>query len=147
LKYSGCSDAFHEIFFSIPVQAVTALSSLRSMNPLLQPIPLHVQRLRQRGYNQSAVIAEYVSYITQYPGISALERHKYTLPQAKAQSRLHRHYNIRNAFSVPAPETVASKTIVLVDDVITSGNTATEAARILKQSGADQVFVWTLARQ
>lgn len=147
LKYGGCTDAFHEIFFSIPLNAVLALSALRSQSPLIQPVPLHLHRLRQRGYNQSAFIARFVSYITQYPIVSVLERKKYTLPQARAHSRLHRHYNIRDAFSVSNPEIIDGKTIVLVDDVITSGNTATEAARMLKKEGASKVYIWVLARQ
>ncbi len=147
LKYGGCVDAFHEIFFSIPLQAALTLSTLRARSPLLQPVPLHLQRQKQRGYNQSSLIARFVSYITQYPLVAALERKKYTLPQARAQSRLHRHYNIRNAFSVLNADAVSGKTIILVDDVITSGNTATEAARTLKNAGASEVFVWTLARQ
>lgn len=147
LKYGGCTDAFQEIFFSIPLQAVLTLSTLRTRSPFLQPVPLHLQRQKQRGYNQSLLIAQFVSYTTQYPLVAALDRNKYTLPQARAQSRLHRHYNIRNAFSVSSPDAVSGKTIVLVDDVITSGNTATEAARTLKKAGAREVFIWTLARQ
>lgn len=147
LKYGGCRDAFHEIFFSIPLQAVQALSALKSAEPLLLPVPLHSQRQRERGYNQSSIIAEYLSHITHYPLSTALDRNKHTLPQARTVSRLHRHYNIQNAFIVSAPEEVANKTILLVDDVITSGNTAIEAARTLKQAGATQVFIWTLARQ
>jgi competence protein ComFC len=111
----------------------------------LIPVPLHKSRQRERGFNQSKILAEEISKIT---GLSvlkdALKRKKNTKDQTYL-SREQREENVRGAFVVTSSEMINSKSIILVDDVITTGATLSECARILKQSGVQQILATTIA--
>ena len=110
----------------------------------LVPMPLHPRRLRQRGYNQALEIARHVSRITQIPVIKNVCRRKRdTLPQTQCQGK-QRRQNVKTAFT--ANGTVTGLRLAIVDDVVTTGSTANELAKVLKQAGADHVEVWCIAR-
>ncbi|MEW6521841.1 MAG: ComF family protein [Thermodesulfobacteriota bacterium] len=110
------------------------------------PVPLHSRRLRQRGFNQSLLLA-----LAFYPAEkkmirkTALKRRRDTIPQTGLDGASRRR-NLRDAFQVPSPREVCGKNIVLVDDVFTTGTTVNECARTLRQAGAARVDVLTLAR-
>lgn len=111
---------------------------------LLIPIPLHVDRLRQRGYNQAAEIAKAVSRDLRIPlNLTACSRIKSTIPQFDLPAS-ERGNNIKNAFA--ASKQIQTKHIALIDDVMTTGSTVWEVANILLESGASQVDVWVCAR-
>jgi len=110
------------------------------------PVPLHSNRLRQRGFNQSLLLAM-AFYPEEKRKIrkTALQRRRDTVPQTGLDG-LSRRKNMRDAFVVKSREDVCGKKIVLVDDVFTTGTTVNECARALKQAGAARVDVLTLAR-
>ena len=103
------------------------------------PVPLHPKRMRERGYNQSRIIAEELG---QRYGIAVrdnlLKRIRNTLMQSMT-AREERVQNVKDAFR--ASKRCSGMTIILVDDVITSGSTSEECARALKAAGADKVYV------
>jgi ComF family protein len=113
---------------------------------LIVPVPLHIKRLRERGFNQTYLL---VRRWAKQDGIPldglALCRDRYTAPQTLL-SRAARKKNIRGAFSVRRPERVRGRKILLVDDVYTTGATVNECARVLTRAGAASVDVLTLAR-
>jgi ComF family protein len=117
---------------------------------LVVPVPLHRRKLRQRGFNQSELIAKAALKI----GTGAvrfqlsaglLERRRETKSQI-GLSRHQRRENIRGAFAVAKPHEVAGRDILIVDDVFTTGTTVSECARILRRAGAPKVYVATVAR-
>lgn len=125
-----------------------------SMPDVILPVPLHPSRLRKRGFNQAALIisqwsalfrqASYLCPEIAYDG-KVLRRIKKT-PAQTGLDRKHRRLNIRKAFALNPKSRIEGKTILLVDDVCTTGATVNECAGILKNGGADRVNVLTLAR-
>ena len=112
---------------------------------VVMPVPLHMQRLRQRGFNQSLFLARAVGRQWDIPvETEGLRRVRWTNPQTMLPVK-ERVRNVKGAFSYCGPG-VQNKTVLLIDDVYTSGSTVEECANILKQSGARQVDVLTLAR-
>jgi ComF family protein len=114
------------------------------------PVPLHGRRLRSRGFNQSELLVR--GWKEDPAGAPAppilagvLRRVRATVPQA-GLGRRDRESNIHGAFAVRRPEAVADRHLLLVDDVVTTGATAAEAARVLLKSGAGRVDVLALAR-
>ncbi len=113
---------------------------------LILSVPLHPQRLRQRGFNQSLLLARRISRRHSIPlDFTALQRTRDTQPQTQL-SGSERRKNIRGAFEVRRPEVIAEKHILLIDDVLTTGATVQECSRVLLKAGAKQVDVLTLAR-
>ena len=110
------------------------------------PVPLHRQKQRDRGYNQAALLASALAPRLARPCVGdVLVRTRYT----PTQTRLHaeqRRRNVRHAFAVRGPEWVRGRTVLLVDDVMTTGATLSEAAATLKRAGAWRVWAATVAR-
>jgi ComF family protein len=112
---------------------------------LIIPVPLHIKRLRQRGFNQSLILAQALSKKWQIPvNFSLLKRHKFTETQT-GMDKTERKQNIKGAFEVRDKENIG-KNIIIVDDVYTTGATVNECAKILIKAGAQKVTVLTLAR-
>lgn len=109
------------------------------------PVPLHANRLRQRGYNQSALLAKGISnYLNAAFSPESLVKVRDTLPQVGL--RYHeRIRNMKGAFTIREKKPVTGKNIILVDDVVTTGSTIRECARILKQAGAGRIYAISLA--
>lgn len=116
------------------------------VHSFLCPIPLHPTRKRWRGFNQSVLISQYASRRLNLPIKEVLVRVKNTKPQSFFKNKIKRRNNMRQAFRLINQSVVARKTIVLVDDVVTTGSTVYEAARVLKRHGAQKVFVFALSR-
>ena len=113
---------------------------------LTMPVPLHPKRLRERGFNQSLLLARQIAAASnQELDFFSLIRPKYTTPQTTL-SKKERQKNVQNAFRLKTPDAVRKKNILLVDDVATTGNTLNECARVLKSGGAEAVFCVTLAK-
>ena len=113
---------------------------------ILVPVPLHRTRLWQRGFNQSALVARELARrlnLRTHPLV--LRRHKRT-PPLKGMSPLQRRKIVAGAFKVTDKAAVAGRTIILIDDVLTTGSTAEACARALKRSGAARVELITWAR-
>lgn len=110
-------------------------------------VPLHPRRLRERGYNQSGLLARELGKHTGLPVIEdCLIRVKQAQPQVKAADAEERRRNVADAF-VCRDERVKGKRIVLIDDVCTSGATLESCAAALKDKGATSVWGLTLARE
>jgi ComF family protein len=113
---------------------------------LIVPVPLHVKRLRRRGFNQALLLAKALSRKTGIPyGMRVLRKKKATPPQVNL-SRREREREIRGAFFVKDPSKVKGKTVLLVDDVMTTGATVNECSKVLRVEGASSVHVLTLGR-
>ncbi len=114
---------------------------------LLLPVPLHATRQQERTYNQAEVIARALSQVTGLPTvISALTRAKETEPHRAGMDAKARLQSLRGAFAVHAPRLLLDRTVLLVDDVMTTGSTAHEIAQTLRANGVRTVSVLTLAR-
>ncbi|MBI2985493.1 MAG: ComF family protein [Deltaproteobacteria bacterium] len=113
---------------------------------LVIPVPLHPKRLRWRGFNQAVILAREVGRLWKLPvDPFILVRSRETPPQTQLAEE-ERRKNMRGAFSLNPAKPVDAKTILLVDDVYTSGATVNECSRTLLRAGAKEVYVLTLAR-
>jgi ComF family protein len=113
---------------------------------LLVPVPLHWTRLFARRFNQSALLAQAIR-ATGGPPVAAdwLLRRRRT-PSQGTMGPLARTRNVRGAFTLRSGRSVKGKRVVLIDDVLTTGATAEECARVLHRAGAAYVGVLVLAR-
>ena len=130
-------------------QALSRTDFADDQRALVIPVPLHPSKRRQRGFNQSELIAR--SGLKELP-VSRFELHIGNLRRTRAttsQTGLTSHQrreNVRGAFIVTAPPRVKDRTVVIVDDVYTTGTTLNECARVLRAAGARQIAVATVAR-
>lgn len=109
------------------------------------PVPLHPARQREREFNQAEVLASLVGARIGVPVANCLIRIRYTTTQTRFD-RVERMENLRNAFETRKNSDVRDKHLVLVDDVLTTGATVDECARILRKAGAASIRVITVAR-
>jgi len=113
---------------------------------LIIPVPLYVKRKKKRGYNQAQLLAEYMSEKTKIPLLlDNLIRTKDTPTQVKLTYK-QRVANLRGAFSVLDKSQMKSRTVLLIDDVLTTTATANECSEMLLKAGAKEVFVLAVAR-
>ncbi len=110
------------------------------------PVPLHWWRRFRRGYNQSASLARGIAKYLQIPCFPSWLRRSRNTPVQTARSAAGRRENVRGAFRARAAARLKGRTVLLVDDVMTTGATAHEAARALRAAGAARVVVAALAR-
>jgi len=117
-------------------------------NPLLVPIPMHKNNLKERGYNQSELIAKEICKIDEgknfeiEPG--ALIKIKETPHQSELKNKSERLKNLKGCFSANS-NLVKNRNIILIDDVITTGTTMSEASKTLREAGAKKVIGFSLA--
>ncbi len=112
----------------------------------VSPVPLHFNKMKERGFDQAFLIARQVAKILKLPLEGGLLRRVRATPAQATMTLTERALNIKGAFEVNRPEWVSGKNILLVDDVFTTGATVNEAARTLKKNGAGKVHVFTLGR-
>jgi ComF family protein len=114
---------------------------------VLVPVPLHRQRLRERGYNQSRLLALELAKLSGLPLVEdCLVRKNYGTPQARTNNVEERRANVAGAFSC-RDHRLKDKQVLLIDDVATSGATLDASARALKESGASSVWGLVLAKE
>lgn len=110
---------------------------------LLIPVPLHLSRLRVRGYNQSLLLAKQIGKAL---GIAveskAIIKSRKTAPQAELSMKL-RANNLKGSFALK--KAIRARSVAIIDDVVTTGSTTSEIAKILKRNGVDYVQVWGIA--
>ena len=112
---------------------------------MIVPVPLHPARQRERGFNQANLLAELLTAQISIPSKPVLKRVRYTTTQT-ALDRAERMENLHNAFRLRRNANVRGLRVLLIDDVLTTGSTLSECARILKRSGAISVHAATAAR-
>ena len=127
------------------------MSEYLENNPLsgevLVPVPLHNKRLRERGYNQSALLAKELGALMNIPvDETSLVREKFVIPQARTTSVEERRANVVGVFACRG-DGVHGKRVLLIDDVATSGATMNACASVLKTAGAVAVCGLALARE
>ena len=114
---------------------------------VLVPVPLHHKRLRERGYNQSGLLAKELGKLTNLPVVDdCLIRQRYAPPQARTSTVDERRSNVANAF-LCRDRRLEGKQVLLIDDVSTSGSTLDACAQALKEAGATTVWGLVLARE
>lgn len=152
LKYEnvrGIAEPLGEILYEHIISDLEEkLIVSRNEKLLLVPIPLHHSRFRERGYNQSELIADTLiandtNNLFVLSPQSLIRDHK-TPPQAKKESRTERLKNLRGAF-LPNSKQVYRKNVILIDDVSTTGATLREARKALLRAGARSVIAYTIA--
>ena len=153
-KFEGpLREAIHALKYRGVRASAEALSGLMGeyldRNPVsvdaIVPVPLHSRRLRSRGYNQSSLLARGVGNHLDLPvSETLLLRTKDARPQIEAQTRVERRNNVSGGFR--CREDASGLTILLIDDVATTGSTLSECAFALKAAGASRVYALTLAR-
>jgi competence protein ComFC len=112
---------------------------------VIVPVPLHPARQRERGFNQASLLAEILSAQTSIRCRPLLKRIRYTTTQT-ALDRSERMENLHNAFRLRKNADVRGLRVLLIDDVLTTGSTLSECARVLKGAGAISVHAATAAR-
>jgi ComF family protein len=111
---------------------------------IIIPVPLHSQRMRERGYNQALEIARTLSQELAIPvDTRVCVRMRATQPQVGLEREERRH-NVRGAFGIIGP--VTARHVAILDDVITTGGTTGEVARVLRLAGAARIDLWAVAR-
>lgn len=118
-----------------------------SLYDIIIPVPIHKNRLKQRGYNQSELIAkEFVSEfnIIKLMGKNLIKtKNNATQSQLKKEERLS---NVKGVYKLVNPEILYGKKVVLLDDIYTTGNTANECAKVLKSAGVKEIGILTIAK-
>jgi ComF family protein len=148
LKYDNVRPAAN-VLGRMLAEVIDALAgSFGDTQPVVVPVPLHASKFRQRGFNQSELVARIALKLNPRGLVlhsNALERCRATTSQI-GLTRQQRQRNIRGAFIVAHPAEIRGRDVLLVDDVLTTGTTASECARVLRRGGANRVFVATVAR-
>ena len=119
--------------------------TIESWKPdMIIPIPLHRRKQRKRGYNQAEIIARELGKLLKISvNDNILRRVRYTEPQKKMTQKLRKH-NLKNAFKAEG-DLRKIKSVLLIDDIYTTGNTIDEAAKILMDAGVEKVFFLTVS--
>ena len=146
LKY----DQVHPAASVLGHMLASAIAKLElSGDVLVVPVPLHASKRRQRGFNQAELIAHSALKVVGHQRFqlvtNVLERVRPTAAQI-GLTRNQRQENIRGAFKVAHLSKVSGRELLLVDDVMTTGTTAAECARVLRRARAEKVWVATVAR-
>jgi len=127
-------------------QAFLSAAPLHSADIII-PVPLHPSRQKERGYNQAIIIASEIKKASRLPiDIWNLQRLKPTDRHRAGLDSQDRSKDMKKAFKIDNPSGVANKTVLLVDDVFTTGATLSECALVVKAAGAVDVKVFTIAR-
>lgn len=125
--------------------AMKLLREDRADADILTYIPISPQRLRKRGFDQVALLAEKVGQELELQPIATLKKVRHNQPQSGIVGQAQRRANVLGAYQVIDPAAVAGKRILLLDDIVTTGSTAAECARVLLTAGAKEVHFAVIA--
>lgn len=157
LKYRGkrrLANVFAEIIYENILEELSDLSVMENFtNPILIPIPLSPKRYRERGFNQAELICRELIKIDILRNNLHLElanniliKPKETVHQAHLKDRKTRLKNIIGSFTIrEGSNLIRNRNIILIDDIITTGATLSEAKKVLKRAGARKVIAFTIA--
>lgn len=155
-SYEGClKESIHRLKYQgrrdlVPVLAELMVEVARQHPGFLEsqavlPVPISPVRLRQRGFNQAELLARHVAKQMELPVLSGTIIKPVDTPPQTGLSGQQRRQNLKDSFKVVSPGDITGKTILLVDDVITTGSTVSTIAEILLRAGAGNIFVITIA--
>jgi len=122
--------------------AISIIDATKEKYDIITCVPLHSSKERERGFNQSKILSAKACELLKIESVNVLVRTRYTESQTKL-TRGERKENMSNAFKIEAR--VENKSILLIDDVITTGATLNECAKVLKNAGAKKVDVFAMA--
>ncbi len=151
LKYHGLTAVAPRIaslLHDLILPDLAEISLFEAGKVLLVPIPITSKRQKERGFNQAAVLAKHLARKNPESLIYApniLQKTKDTPTQVSIKNRAERLKNLAGAFAVTDPDKVKNQTILILDDVITTGTTVREARRVLLQSNAKKVLTLAVA--
>lgn len=143
LKYNGKTDV--GILLGSMIGERLKLSSLYSDIDFIVPVPLHHQKLRSRGYNQSSFIAEGIAQTINIPFKEEILIRTVSTESQTKKNRFSRYENMKAVFKVPVTDQITGKHILLVDDVVTTGATLESCANTLLENGALKVSIAAIA--
>lgn len=144
-KFSGCSCYSRRLG---EIMSICAENNLDCGSiDMISCIPLSKKRLHDRGYNQAELLAKEISKNIGVKYFPTLRKIKNNTAQSTIKDSKQRAANVVGVYRAIDPETVKGKYILLVDDVVTTGSTVSECARVLKKCGAKAVYCVTLARR
>jgi ComF family protein len=138
-------EEFMEVIEPAMIHTARRLMSVSNTIELL-PVPLHPKRHRARGFNQAEIIAQRIGKLTDVKVTKCLRRVRHNVPQAHLPHDLSRAHNVKGIFEVTSNAVIADRDFIVIDDVVTTGSTVSEAAGTLKAAGARRVFVFALAK-
>lgn len=152
LKYSGSKhlgEVLGKLLYESMLEDIASLKMFSGGEKIsVIPVPLSRERFRRRGYNQAEIIAKSFCDCDKENLIlekNLISKKSDTIAQAKISNRVKRIKNIKNAFLVNKKELVTAKTIIVIDDVTTTGATLLEIIKILKSSSAKRVLGYAIA--
>lgn len=141
-KFGGCR-FYADVYGLWLARAIR--DKLGSDFDLMTYVPISRLRRRKRGYDQTLLLAQAAGTCLDLTPVCTLRKRNLVKPQSRTLNLEERRYNIRGAFRVIAPEEVRGKRVLLIDDVLTTGATVSEASRVLLEAGAKTVHVAALA--
>ncbi|MER3446185.1 MAG: hypothetical protein C4291_04800 [Candidatus Dadabacteria bacterium] len=153
--YGLLRDMLHKFKYQGKLNLGEALSNILienfpddlDMPDIIIPVPLYIGRLRKREYNQSVVLGEGLSrYLRVSFNPFVLRRVRDTRPQFEIKNGDEKRKNVRGAFSLRDSREIKEKSVLIIDDIFTTGSTIDECARVLLDFGASRVQVVTLMR-
>ena len=142
-KFMGVSQ--HKVAFGTCMTQCVEMQFPKGFD-LITWVPLHRERLAERGYDQAKLLALEVGVHRGIPALAVLEKIRRTVAQSGIEKDEERRANVLDSYRILADANVDGKRILLVDDVVTTGATMAEAARILRMAGAAEVCAVTLAK-
>jgi ComF family protein len=145
IKYRLAVEVWKDFYKSIAPEVIDKLSFYKDLSHdfVIQPIPLSRIKYNERGFNQAKFISIFFQKFLHFPIVDLLIRKKEMSAQAQIKNKRARYLNIKGTF---VGLQCIYPNVILVDDVVTSGSTVKEAARILKKVGAKKVYVLAFAK-
>lgn len=143
-KFFGCR-TYYKRYAQILSECVENNLDCGSVH-MVSWVPISRQRMHKRGYNQAELIAREMAGILELKAAPCLKKIKNNSPQSRKNSASERAENVKNVYKVLPKAEVKGKTILLIDDVVTTGSTISECARMLKLAGAECVYAASVAR-
>jgi len=145
IKYRLAVQVWNDFYKMISPEVISKLDCYKNLpsDLVIQPIPLSKNKFNERGFNQASFIGTFFQRFLHFPIVNLLSRNKEVPAQAQIKNKVGRYQNIKGIFTATQG---VNQNILLIDDIITSGSTVKEAARILKSAGAKKIYVLALAK-
>ena len=145
-KNQGISVAGYVLTMLACQQLHRELTLALAEKPLITSIPLHPNKQRTRGFNQSEMIANWLANTLSVPKNHKLLSRTRETPSQQTLNAKEREQNLKGAFQLHDADAVVGRSVLLVDDVVTTGSTVAASSRLLMQAGAEDVVVFAIAR-
>lgn len=147
-KYRGNAKVLIEFMQMIPWSVWLGLlnSIKRLRSPKLVPVPLLGWDQKQRGYNQSQLIAQFLGHLFNFSLAPWVMKQKQTRKQSMLKDFQERAENVRGAFIIKPESFVKNQDLIIVDDVITTGATVNSVIKVVKMAGVRKVIAWSIFR-